>query len=388
VRIHTGTLLRWGGLLCWLTELLYISLDGADGQQALQRLTPLEYTVWLSLYLLFGTAYWWATRGTAVWMATGIAPLRQKRLWSCGVMTLSALGTNAIFSSKADLGVLLILIAALLPGLLPWRSTLGWIALQNVGLALVLQTQLSLGSALYTGVFMGIVQMLTALLIQMLGNERRARKSLAELNVNFQFTRAMLQQATREAERTRISRELHDSLGHHLTVLNMELELAAHLSGSEVQVSIERARVLNRLLLADVRESVNDLRGDAEDWKKLLYQVTSGIPGLQVHVDIPPICLTPPPCQAATLLRLTQEAVTNTLKHAQARNLWLSMQCTDCTLIIQIADDGHVHWPLITGNGLKGMQERMNELNGSLMLRPGPQGGLQVEAHFPLAGRL
>lgn len=303
-------------------------------------------------------------------------------------MTLSALGTNAIFSSKADLGVLLILIAALLPGLLPWRSTLGWIALQNVGLALVLQTQLSLGSALYTGVFMGIVQMLTALLIQMLGNERRARKSLAELNVNFQFTRAMLQQATREAERTRISRELHDSLGHHLTVLNMELELAAHLSGSEVQVSIERARVLNRLLLADVRESVNDLRGDAEDWKKLLYQVTSGIPGLQVHVDIPPICLTPPPCQAATLLRLTQEAVTNTLKHAQARNLWLSMQCTDCTLIIQIADDGHVHWPLITGNGLKGMQERMNELNGSLMLRPGPQGGLQVEAHFPLAGRL
>ena len=228
--------------------------------------------------------------------------------------------------------------------------------------------------------------MLTALLIQMLGNERQARRVLTELNVNFRFTRAMLQQATREAERTRISRELHDSLGHHLTVLSMELELAAHLSGPEVQVSIERARVLNRLLLADVRESVHDLRADAEDWQALLQEVTSGIPGLQVHVDIPSSCTTPPPCQAATLFRLIQEAVTNTIKHAQARNLWLTVQCDHSILVVQIADDGYVHWPLAPGNGLAGMGERMKDLNGTLMLRPGPRGGLQVEAHFPLLG--
>ncbi|WP_082506015.1 sensor histidine kinase [Deinococcus sp. Leaf326] len=301
-------------------------------------------------------------------------------------MTVSALGINAVFSSSADLGVLLILIAALLPGLLPWRSTLVWIVLQSAGLAIVLQFQMLLGSALYAGVFMGGVQMLTALLIQMLGNERRARKALAELNVNFRFTHAMLEQATREAERSRISRELHDSLGHHLTVLSMELELASHLSGPTVQVSIERARVLNRLLLADVRESVNDLRGEAEDWTTLIREVTRGIPGLQVHLDIPPSCITPPPCQAATLFRLTQEAVTNTIKHAQARNLWLSVRCDGFELVIQIVDDGHVQWPLTPGNGLAGMQERMEVLNGSLMLMPAPQGGLQVEAHFPLTG--
>lgn len=380
----TGTLLRWGGLLAWLAELVPIGFDVTDRQVSLRQLAAPEFAVWLLAYLTFGAAYWWVTWRTEHWIATGGERRRLARLLGCGVMALSALTVNAIFSSRADMSVLLILLAALLPGLLPWRLTLLWITAQSAALALVLPGQFGTGGALYTGVFMGGVQALTALLIQALGNERNARKALAELNVKFRFTRALLQQVTREAERTRISRELHDSLGHHLTILGLELELAAHLPGSEVRASIERARALNKLLLADVRASVGSLRAEPGDWRLLLREVTSGIPGLHVHLSVPDGCVAPPPRQAAALLRFAQEVVTNTIKHAHARNLWVSVRCAACELTVRAHDDGHVQWPLTPGHGLIGMQERLGELNGALVLTPGPQGGLQLEARLPL----
>ena len=376
--------MRWGGLLGWLGELAPIGLDVTDRQTALQRLTPPELFVWLSAYLAFGALYWWVTRRTERWIATGGAQRRTLRLLGCGLMALSALTVNAIFSSRADMSVLLILLAALLPGLLSWRHTLLWITLQSAALALVLQSQFDLGGALYTGVFMGCVQILTALLIHALTSERNSRKALAELNVKFRFTRALLQQATREAERARISRELHDSLGHHLTILGLELELAAHLPDREVQASVERARTLNRLLLADVRASVGSLRVESGNWAELIREVTSGIPGLHVHLTIPDGCEVPPPSHAATLLRFAQEAVTNTVKHAHARNLWLCVQYTSRELVMRAYDDGQVAWPLVPGHGLTGMRERFDELNGRFWIAPGPRGGLQLEVRLPL----
>ncbi len=73
----------------------------------------------------------------------------------------------------------------------------------------------------------------------------------------------MLTESSRIAERMRISRELHDLVGHHLTALSLNLEVANHLVGGAAQEHVRQAQTVARLLLTDVREAVSQLREDA-----------------------------------------------------------------------------------------------------------------------------
>ncbi|MCD0174672.1 hypothetical protein IHN32_01725 [Deinococcus sp. 14RED07] len=381
---NTGPLLRLGGLLGWLGLLVPLGLDVGGRQETLRQLSPLAFSLWLGAYLSFGLTYLWMTTGIAQWMATGDVTRRSIRLLGSLTLTLSALTVNLIFSSAGDMSMLLVLLAALLPGLLTWRLTLLWIAAQSALLGICLLHQLGMGEALYTALFMCITQSLTALLIYVVQNERRARQALGALNVQYRFTHALLQQATRDAERTRIARELHDALGHHLAVLGLELELAANLPPEQVAPSIARARILSRRLMADVRCSVTAMQAELAQWDTLLHEATQNIPGLQVHLELPPGLPSPPPAQAAALLRFVQEIVTNTVKHAQARQLWVKVEVGSDGWQISAHDDGHVAWPPLPGNGLRGLQERYAELGGQFAYAPGPRGGLQLSVHLPI----
>jgi signal transduction histidine kinase len=82
------------------------------------------------------------------------------------------------------------------------------------------------------------------------------------LNSELRATRALLAESTRIAERMRIARELHDLIGHHLTALSLNLEVASHLSNEAASEHVRKAQSTARLLLADVREAVSELRQD------------------------------------------------------------------------------------------------------------------------------
>ena len=137
-------------------------------------------------------------------------------------------------------------------------------------------------SVLYAG-FSGFV-FVTSLVAR---QQAQAREEQRRLNAELRATRALLAESARVNERTRISRELHDLLGHHLTALSLNLEVAGHLSEGRVKEHVQQAHTLARLLLTDVREAVSHLReGGAIDLAAALRPLAENVPSLAIHMDI------------------------------------------------------------------------------------------------------
>src|SRR5260221_4533836 len=93
-------------------------------------------------------------------------------------------------------------------------------------------------------------------------SEAGARSELARVNRELRATGELLANTSRMAERERISRELHDALGHHLTALSLNLEAASHMARDNTLVQIQRAQSVTKLLLSDLRDVVSALRGE------------------------------------------------------------------------------------------------------------------------------
>src|SRR5690606_41173238 len=133
--------------------------------------------------------------------------------------------------------------------------------------------------------------------------------------------------SSRINERLRISRELHDLVGHHLTALTLNLEAASHLTEGKPHTYVKKSQSIARLLLADVREVVGQFRQSGTlNLGQAINQLLNGLPGLKVSKDIPDDFLVEDPRLAQTILRCTQELITNTLKHARASRLWVKLE--------------------------------------------------------------
>jgi signal transduction histidine kinase len=206
------------------------------------------------------------------------------------------------------------------------------------------------------------------------------------LNSELRATRALLAESTRIAERMRIARELHDLIGHHLTALSLNLEVASHLSNEAASVHVRKAQSTARLLLADVREAVSELRqDDAIDLTQALQSLIDGVPSLQVHLTTPPRFSVEDPRRAQVLLRCVQEIITNTAKHAGARNLWLTFAYDDENLLgLNARDDGRGTAAILPGNGLSGMRERLAEFGGNVSVESEAGKGFALHVCLPL----
>jgi signal transduction histidine kinase len=214
-------------------------------------------------------------------------------------------------------------------------------------------------------------------------DEREAQR---RLNSELRATRALLAESTRIAERMRIARELHDLIGHHLTALSLNLEVASHLSNEAASEHVRKAQSTARLLLADVREAVSELRqDDAIDLTQALQSLIDGVPSLQVHLTTPPRFGVEDPRRAQVLLRCVQEIITNTAKHAGARNLWLTFAYDDENLLsLSARDDGRGAASILPGNGLSGMRERLSEYGGDVSMESGAGQGFALRVRLPL----
>ena len=130
-------------------------------------------------------------------------------------------------------------------------------------------------SLLYAG-FSGFV-FVTSLVAR---QQAQAREEQRRLNAELRATRALLAESARINERTRISRELHDLLGHHLTALSLNLEVAGHLAEGKAQEHVNQAHTLAKLLLSDVREAVSRLRDeDSIDMAATLLPLADHVAG-------------------------------------------------------------------------------------------------------------
>jgi signal transduction histidine kinase len=214
--------------------------------------------------------------------------------------------------------------------------------------------------------------------------EQAVRTELALTNAELLASRELLAETSRTAERLRISRDLHDALGHHLAALSIQLDVAARRSEGAAADHIREAHAITRLLLGDVRDAVARLRQDADlNVATLIAPFCRDIGDLRIHLEIAEAATANDTKQAELIVRCVQEAITNTLKHAQARNLWVRIAQDDSGIDIQAHDDGRGVESMKLGHGLTGMRERFAQHGGRVDVTSGTTGGFGVHAMLP-----
>jgi signal transduction histidine kinase len=199
---------------------------------------------------------------------------------------------------------------------------------------------------------------------------------------------------TREVERVRIARELHDELGATLTVLKLELAGSPVCRGRDTPARQCRAcaklvddamDVLHRVV-ADLRPSALDHHGlwEAMRWKAQQYEKSTQI---ECRVEIPEDLPQPTDDVAIAIFRVFEETLTNVARHADARSVHISVQQTAQGLAIEVEDDGcginPEQLPGARSFGLMGMHERATGVGGKLHIGRGSYGGTVTRFQLP-----
>jgi len=192
-----------------------------------------------------------------------------------------------------------------------------------------------------------------------------------------------IKQLTQEAERERIARDLHDLLGHTLTLITVKLDLARRLLPQQpdrAREEVVEAEQTARKALAEVREAVVGFRAEGLPSEIALARQTLLSANVYLTTSIAPIEISPE--QGTIFCLALREAVTNIVRHARASRCHLELAWTDSLLRFKIEDDG-VGGPLREGNGLRGMRERAQAVNGTLELSSREAGGTALILKLP-----
>ncbi|MDQ3288076.1 MAG: histidine kinase [Pseudomonadota bacterium] len=213
-----------------------------------------------------------------------------------------------------------------------------------------------------------------------------SRDALALVNADLLATRALLADSARDVERLRVARELHDVAGHKLTAMTLNLRALEADPAFAGRAELTVARQLSGELLGDIRNVVQALR-DARglDLATALRALAAPLPRPRLQLDIDPTLEITDPGLAETVLRMVQEALTNSARHGDAANLHVVLRRRPGGgLHLQVEDDGRARAPLREGNGLAGMRERVESAGGELALSIGARGALRLDASLPL----
>lgn len=206
--------------------------------------------------------------------------------------------------------------------------------------------------------------------IMMSHNTQMAEKATEEslrLNKELQSAQQLLAEASKQNERTRIARDLHDLLGHHLTALIINLQVAQHLTQGEAKEKVEQCHSLAKLLLSDVREAVTTLReNESLDFPTMVNILADNTPQLSVHSEIDAQIQLEDLTLAKGILSIIQESITNSLRHSGAENFWVVLTEVQNELNLTLHDDGRIKGELKEGNGLRGIKERVAEFGGQV----------------------
>ncbi len=233
----------------------------------------------------------------------------------------------------------------------------------------------SLSSILLLGLVLLFVQVLIASLVA----ERRNRDALTIANQRLRDYAEKAEAAATLQERNRISREIHDALGHSLTASNIHLEAALRLLKSDPEEAtdlLQEAKRLGSETLQAVRDSVSALRSEdplksqpldkaiellLQDWSRS----SQIVPSFDVLLDVSNF----PESLKIAIYRIIQEALTNISKYAQASEVWICLTATSNSgLTLMIRDDGvgFVRSQTRSGFGLQGIEERVQALDGTV----------------------
>jgi signal transduction histidine kinase len=232
------------------------------------------------------------------------------------------------------------------------------------------------------------------LIAWLLGAYLRTRRLYAQGLVREREERALTAVAE---ERNRIARELHDVVGHSVSLMTVQASAVRRLmrpDQAKERAALETVEAAGREALTEMRRMVGVLRSGDEapnlappPTLDQLGQLVEnfGRAGLEVELETVGEPAPLPPGLDLTAYRLIQEALTNTLRHAQATGAVVSVDYRETALHIRVRDDGQGPNGALPGTGLLGMKERVAVYGGSLWAGPGETGGFELRAELPVA---
>jgi signal transduction histidine kinase len=338
--------------------------------------------VWTVAFAVFGAVY-----------ALYLRPDRRSDRWRAAawlVATLAAAALTMVITSvgltKYLASVALTIVAGELPYVFSRSVVWLWIGGQSVVLASIFWYSFGWVAGVAGGSAYAGFQVFALGRAWSEQRERQAREELSHTNTELLATRALLAESSRVAERLRISRDLHDSLGHHLTALSLQLDVAARKSEGAAAHRVQQAHAIVRLLLSDVRDVVGQLRDRGRiELATAIRSLATADTVPSVLVDIATDLAVDTPAEANTMLRCAQEVVTNAVRHSGAQHVWIVVTETPAGVELHARDDGHGANVIVPGHGLTGMRERFAEYGGRVEFTSAAGQGFVVHAFLPRA---
>jgi signal transduction histidine kinase len=371
----------------------------ADLLELLSPLSLAAYAAWGAVWLTLDPLMardpqlGWLARGGALVFLLGfmLEHFIGRRLSAAGFAIFCALLAGAALlpialTPHGAAPILLVLLAALLAARFEgWRL---WIALLLVNLALaavVFSQWPGRGLGITLAAYVSF-QLFAALVMQYAKRAESMSEQLRAVNADLVATRSLLEASARDAERLRLSRELHDVAGHALTALKLNLGALARDPRQPDPQRVALCAGLADDLLQNLRGVVKQMRAhEGIDLRSAIERLAAPFPKPAIHLDIDADARVHDIERADALLRTVQEGLTNAARHAGANQLWLSLRRDGERVALEIRDDGRAAEPLRPGNGLRGMRERLQALGGEVTFGRAEGGGLRLLATLPMA---
>lgn len=317
---------------------------------------------------------------------------RRSRAVAAGYFAVAlALGYVLFGVAGGSTGVLLMLVVLVIQAVLllplPWAAVVtALVPLVHVGM--------SWSDGLRNGADTLVAAVFAAVLTTLHVREQRARAELAEVNAQLRRYAAQAEELATTRERNRMARDIHDGLGHHLTVVQMQLQAAGAVLDTDRARAVdllEKAQRQSREALADVRRSVATLRepraGAALPDALHTLATESTEAGVATAVEVLGPERDLPSETEESLYRVAQEGLTNVRKHARAASARVVLDYGSAgTVRVEVRDDGQgapgrQDGP--SGYGLTGLRERVTGLGGRLSVDSAPGKGLALSAELP-----
>jgi signal transduction histidine kinase len=255
-------------------------------------------------------------------------------------------------------------------------------------------------SAGLNSVTIGTAVVFVAVFAQMRLNEQQARERVEQLMVELEHANAQLSAYATQAEelamtqeRNRLAREIHDSLGHTLTIVNVQIEAAKVVMDSDPDSALDainKAQELAQKGLTQVRESVAALRESPVSNRPLGEAIASLVQEAQSSGIVTEFKVTGEPQAlehkvALALYRATQEGLTNVRRHARASRVDVLLAFQPDEVRLEVKDNGVGAAETSGGFGLLGIRERMQLLGGKLEIHTGAGKGFWLIASVPMS---
>lgn len=342
-------LLRASGILTWLL-VSYISFVNFSSLQA----KLIGGTALLVFILLF----------LRIILAKELLPRIQ---YFTSLITMLVIAYGLIYYDTNRVApILLILTTTTLPMYLSKARALSVIVATNIVLYLIF-TWSTVNEGLLSTLIFAFFQIFAFSTMNTSLREQAAKEELTAINQELVATRYLLKESSKRQERLRISRDLHDRIGHQLTALSLNLEVAKHQVPDEYRQIIEQNLKQSKQLLTDVRDVVREMRTEDDfDLLEVVKGLFDELPNCQLSIgEFPKINSLQLKQQ---LVYCLQEGISNALRHGKANQVTLYGEKQSTHIQIYLLDNGQGCQQVTKGSGLIGMQERLAVFDGKAEL--------------------